>query len=263
VIDELVDPPDPADSFHVVVPSLPGFGFSDRPSEPGWDLVRIAGAWDQLMESLGYPLYGAQGGDWGAILTTSLARHHGDHLTGIHVNMPVLTPALIDTGDPTMEEQQALARITDHQRCGRGYSEIQSTRPQTIGYGLVDSPVAQCAWILEKCRDWTDNEGDPEQALTRDQILDNISVYWFTRTGASAGRHYWQCLASADMDPIDVPAGVSVFPKDLFPASRRWSKTRYHDLRWFHRLTRGGHFAAWEQPEIFVDEVRGFFRTVR
>jgi pimeloyl-ACP methyl ester carboxylesterase len=263
VIDALADPLDPTDAFDVVVPSLPGYGYSDRPDAPGWDLRRVARAWDGLMRTLGYDRYGAQGGDWGAILTTSMARQFADHLVGIHVNMPVLTPAAVDASEPTAEEQAALARVTEHRRTGRGYAEQQSTRPQTLGYGLTDSPVGQCAWILEKCALWTDCDGDPERALTRDQMLDNISVYWFTATAASSARLYWESLAAADLDPVAVPAGVSVFPKELFPASRRWVEAHYHDLRHYGRLERGGHFAAWEQPDVFVDEVRAFFRTVR
>jgi len=262
-IDALANPPDPTDAFHVVVPSLPGFGFSERPSSPGWDLTRIALAWDTLARTLGYERYGVQGGDWGALLTAAQARHCGDHLLGIHVNMPVVPFDRIDTSDPTEEERDALERAAFHANWGRGYAAIQSTRPQTLGYGLTDSPAAQCAWILEKCWSWTDNAGDPAQALSRDQMLDNISVYWFTGTAASSARLYWEGLRNADAEPIDVPTGVSVFPREIIPASRSWAESRYHDLRHYRRLDRGGHFAAWEQPELFVDEVRTFFRTVR
>lgn len=251
----------------MVVPSLPGFGFSDRPSTTGWDLDRIAVAWDELARSLGYERYGVQGGDWGALLTSAQARLCGDHLVGIHLNMPVVFPTMVDTADPTPEEQAAPARIAEHTSTGRAYSEIQSARPQTLGYGLTDSPAGQLAWIAEKYRCWTDNgpddAGDPITALTREQMLDNVSVYWFTGTGASSGRLYWEALRKAGIEPVDVPTGVSVFPRELFPASQRWVEQRYRDLRHYRRLDRGGHFAAWEQPESFVDEVRAFFRTVR
>jgi pimeloyl-ACP methyl ester carboxylesterase len=263
VVDALANPPDPRDAFHVVVPSLPGYGFSDRPAEPGWDLDRVARAWDELARTLGYERYGVQGGDWGALLTSAQAEHCADHLLGIHLNMPVVRPDQVDAAEPTPEEQAALARIAEHASTGRAYSEVQSTRPQTLGYGLTDSPAAQCAWILEKYRFWTDNDGDPVTALTRDEMLDNISVYWFTATAASSARLYWEALRRVRSDPIDVPVGVSVFPRELFPVSRRWAEARYRDLRHYRRLVRGGHFAAWEQPEVFVDEVRAFFRTVR
>jgi epoxide hydrolase len=263
VIQPLVDPDDPDDAFDVVVPSLPGYGYSDRPSEPGWNLARTARAWDSLMGVLGYERYGAQGGDWGAMLTTTIARDHPERLAGIHVNMAVVPFDAINLEDLTSEEREALQRIEVHTKTGRGYAEQQSTRPQTVGYGLTDSPAAQCAWILEKCLLWTDCDGHPERALTRDQMLDDVSVYWFSATAASSARYYWENVGGPTMEPVVVPAGVSVFPKEILPVSRRWAEARYTDLRWFHRLDRGGHFAAWEQPHAFVEELRGFFRTVR
>jgi pimeloyl-ACP methyl ester carboxylesterase len=263
VIDALTNPADPADAFHVVVPSLPGFGYSGKPSAPGWTLARVAAAWDALMLGLGYERYGAQGGDWGAMVSTTIARDFAHHLSGIHVNMPVVDFAQLDMDDLTPEEQAGLERVGMHARDGRGYAEQQSTRPQTIGYGLTDSPAAQCAWIAEKYWQWTDCDGDPERALTRDQMLDNISVYWFGASAASSARMYWENRNPGDAQPVTVPAGVSVFPKEILTVSRRWAETRYRDLRWFHRLDRGGHFAAWEQQALFVEEVRGFFRTVR
>ncbi|MCM3886980.1 epoxide hydrolase family protein [Frankia sp. R82] len=267
VIDALTDPADPADAFHVVVPSLPGYGWSDRPTSTGWGLARIARAWDDLMARLGYDRYGAQGGDWGAMVTTSLAQQRPAHLVGVHVNMPLVG---IGAGGRaaardglTAAEQAALARLRQHQTWGMGYSTQQSTRPQTVGYGLVDSPVAQCAWIVEKFHEWTDCGGHPENALSRDQILDDVSVYWFTATAASSARLYWESLRQIDFDEVAVPAGISVFPHELFRTSRRWAERRFTDLRWFGEPARGGHFAAFEQPALFVDEVRGFFRLVR
>jgi pimeloyl-ACP methyl ester carboxylesterase len=262
VVDALADPEDPADAFHVVVPSLPGYGYSGKPSTPGWSLMRVAAAWDQLMLRLGYERYGAQGGDWGALLTNTLARDFADHLTGIHLNLPVLDLTAVDTSDLTLDEQEGLARVGAHVLEGRGYAEIQSTRPQTLGYGLIDSPAAQCAWIVDKYWAWTDCDGRPERALSREQMLDNISVYWFTRTAASSARMYWENRDRTDAAPITVPAGMSVFPKEILTVSQRMAEARYRDLRWFNRLDRGGHFAAWEQPALFVDEVRAFFRTV-
>ena len=263
VIDGLTNPPDTSDAFHVVVPSLPGYGFSDRPSSTGWGIVHTARAWGELMRRLGYERYGAQGGDWGAMVTTGLAQAFPHHVAGVHVNLPIVSLENAAMHDLTTDEQHALAMIADHQRWGRGYSEEQSTRPQTIGYGLTDSPAAQCAWILEKFWAWTDCDGHPERALSKEQMLDNISVYWFTATAASSARMYWESLRGVNLEPVTVPSGISVFPRKIFPMSRRWCESRYTDLRMFNRLARGGHFAALEQPAVFVDEVRSFFRLVR
>jgi len=184
---------------------------------------------------------------------------------GVHVNLAAFDFSKIDKTDLTPEEQEGLARLGEHARVGRGYAEQQTTRPQTLGYGLTDSPAAQCAWILEKYWAWSDCDGHPERALTREQMLDNISVYWFTATATSSARMYWEnpSRQGEGDQPITVPAGMTMFPKEIMRVSQRWAETAYHDLRWFHDADRGGHFAAWEQPELFVDEVRGFFRTVR
>ncbi len=269
VIEPLVDPVShggtAADAFEVVCPSLPGYGFSDKPSASGWDVPRIAVAWAELMSRLGYSRYGAQGGDWGAFVTTRLAAVAPEHLAGIHLNMPVVSREMIAAvGEPTVDEQAALAAAAEFRRSGTGYSTEQSTRPQTLGYGLVDSPAAQCAWIVEKFHAWTDNDGNPESALTRDELLDNVMLYWLPGTGASSARLYWESLRDPRArDPVDVPTGCSIFAKELFQVSRRWAEQRFSDLRHFRRLDRGGHFAAFEQPDLFVDEVRQFFRTVR
>jgi pimeloyl-ACP methyl ester carboxylesterase len=263
VIEALANPAEAADAFHVVVPSLPGYGFSDRPDRTGWGLERIADAWDELMQRVGYERYGTQGGDWGAMVATSMAQRFPERVIGVHVNLPVVALGSLDLSDVTPAEQQMLAAIDEHRRWGRGYSEEQSTRPQTVGYGLTDSPVGQCSWILEKFWAWTDCDGHPENALTKEQMLDNISVYWFTATATSSARLYWESLRNVDMRPIEAPSGLSVFPREIIPVSRRWAETRYLDLRWFNELDVGGHFAAFEQPAIFVDEVRSFFRLVR
>jgi pimeloyl-ACP methyl ester carboxylesterase len=262
VVETLANPDDPADAFHVVVPSLPGYAYSDKANAPGWNVPRIARAWDALMRDLGYEHYGAQGGDWGAMVTTSIGQQCAEHVTGIHVNMPLVNFGECDMTDLTEQESSALARVGEHADWGMGYSAEQSTRPQTLGYGLTDSPVGQCAWILEKFWAWTDNQGHPEQALTKDQMLDDISLYWFTATAASSARLYWESFKSVDMAPVTCPSGVSSFPKEILGVSERWARTRFTDLRWYGMPSRGGHFAAFEQPEIFVDEVRGFFRTV-
>jgi pimeloyl-ACP methyl ester carboxylesterase len=267
VLGPLTDPRahggDPADAFHVVAPSLPGYGWSDAPSRTGWGADRVAEAWDDLMGALGYDRYGAQGGDWGAMVTEHLGRHAPDRVVGVHVNMPIVGPDRTTLDDLTTEEQAALDAIAEHGATGTGYSTQQSTRPQTLGYGLADSPAGQCAWIVEKLWAWTDNVGDPTSALTREQILDDVSTYWFTNTATSSARLYWESFRARTREPIEVPAGISIFPHEIYRPSQRWAERRYTDLRWYERLDRGGHFAAWEQPQLFVDQVRGFFRLVR
>jgi pimeloyl-ACP methyl ester carboxylesterase len=258
VLGPLTDPAkyggDPADAFHVVVPSLPGFGWSDKPA---LKIQRVAELWDALMTTLGYDRYGAQGGDWGAAVASALGRF--GRPAGVHVNF-ALAPMTQD--DPTPEEQRALADLEQFRRTGGGYSAQQGTRPQTLGYGLTDSPAGQAAWIAEKFWAWTDHQGHPEEAVDRQKILDGISVYWFTATAASSARMYWE-NNERDLFTVDVPAGVSIFPREIVRPSRRQVERRYTDLRWFEELPVGGHFAALEQPELFVEQVRGFFRLVR
>jgi pimeloyl-ACP methyl ester carboxylesterase len=269
VIDALTDPVahggDAADAFHVVCPSLPGYGFSDRPATTGWGVGRIAAAWAELMRRLGYGRYGAQGGDWGSMVTAELGRIDADHVAGIHLNMPVAAPGAgrADRGEPTEAELAALADYEAHRRWGTGYSKQQSTRPQTLGYGLVDSPAGQCAWIVEKFWAWTDCDGHPENALTRDQMLDNVMLYWLPAAGASSARLYWESFTDPRLDPVAVPTGCSIFPKEIIRLPRSWAESRFSDLRYWHEVERGGHFAAFEQPALFVDELRSFFRLVR
>lgn len=267
VLGPLTDPVahggDAADAFHVVCPSLPGYGFSDKPTVKGWGVERIAGAWVQLMARLGHDRYGAQGGDWGAGVTTDIALRDPVHCAGIHLNMPLARRPRDQAGEPTAMERTALEASDHHQRWGTGYSKQQSTRPQTLGYGLVDSPAAQAAWILEKFWAWTDCDGHPENAIARDDLLDNVMLYWLPGTGASSARLYWESFGRAGAEPVDVPTGVSSFPKEIVPAVRSWVEQRYRDLRYFNELERGGHFAAFEQPQLFVEELRQFFRLVR
>jgi pimeloyl-ACP methyl ester carboxylesterase len=253
-----------ADAFHVVCPSLPGYGFSDRPMRAGWNVPRIAAAWAELMARLGYDRYGAQGGDWGSSVTTSIGQQDVEHVVGIHLNMAVAIPDL-SMGEPTEQEQAALASFEHYQAEESGYSAQQSTRPQTLGYGLADSPAAQAAWIIEKFRAWTDCNGHPENVLTRDELLDNVMLYWLPDTGASSARLYWESFSdiATMLAPVTVPVGVSVFPKEISRPSRRWAEPRFSDIRHWNDLERGGHFAAFEQPDAFVDEVRTFFRLVR
>jgi pimeloyl-ACP methyl ester carboxylesterase len=254
----------------VVCPSLPGYGFSDKPARPGWNVERIAGAWTRLMARLGYERYGAQGGDWGTSITTSIGQQDPEHVTGIHVNPPIAAPDPATFNDLTETERAALDAMENAQEWESGYSAQQSTRPQTLGYGLVDSPAGLCAWIIEKFWSWTDSDGHPENVLTRDELLDNLMLYWLPGTGASAARLYWESFKQVSewftrstADTVSVPTGCSIFPKEIPRPSRRWAAKRYTDIRYWHELEKGGHFAAFEQPELFVKEVRSFFRLVR
>ena len=255
-----------ADAFHLVIPSIPGFGFSDRPAEAGWNSVRIATAWAQLMDRLGYGEYLAQGGDWGGGITTQLAKLRPAGLRGIHLNFPEYLFAPPLEGEPTPEEQAALAQINQFFTYGSGYHREQSTRPQTIGYALTDSPVGQAAWIYEKFGEWTDSGHNPEALLGLDAILDNISLYWLTGTASSSARLYWEGFSAQPLPvtKLDLPVGVSVFPKEIVRTPRIWAERAYSDLVYFNdRIPSGGHFAAFEQPQRFAEEVRAFARTLR
>jgi pimeloyl-ACP methyl ester carboxylesterase len=251
------------DAFHVVCPSLPGYGFSSRPTRPGWGVSKIADAWAELMSRLGYARYGAQGGDWGAMVTTCIGAQDPDHCLGIHLNMPIAPPTEESMADLTELEQAALAGMQHYQEWDSGYSKQQSTRPQSLGYGLVDSPSGQAAWILEKFWSWTDCNGHPENALTRDEMLDNVMLYWWPATGASSARLYWESFQSPPMMDVSVPVGASIFPKEIFKSSRRWCEARFPKLAYHNVLDKGGHFAAFEQPELFVQEVRAAFKAIR
>ncbi|HMC38630.1 MAG TPA: epoxide hydrolase, partial [Acidimicrobiales bacterium] len=265
-IGPLTDPPayggDASDAFHVVVPSLPGYGFSGKPTATGWGVQKTADVWAELMARLGYERYGAQGGDWGSMVTTCIGQQDPEHVAGIHLNMILGFPGP-DDGEPTALEQSALAGVQNYMQWDSGYSKQQSTRPQTLGYGLVDSPAGQCAWILEKFWSWSDTGGDPVGALGADRILDNVMLYWLPATGASSARMYWESFNNPPLGPVSVPMGGSVFPKEIFRCSRRWAERQFSDIRHWGEPSIGGHFAAFEQPGIFVDEVRSFFRTVR
>jgi epoxide hydrolase len=274
VIGPLTDPAkyggDPADAFHLVCPSLPGYGFSGKPAAPGWGIERIASAWADLMARLGYQRYGAQGGDWGTSVSTLLAQQDAEHIAGIHLTPPLAPPDPATFGYLTDAEQAALASLELSIQWESGYSAEQSTRPQTVGYGLVDSPAALCAWIIEKFWAWTDHSGDLETVLTRDELLDNLMLYWLPGTGASAARLYWESIRQVNRwisgqvsETIDVPVGCSIFPKEIQRPSRRWAARRFTDIRYWNEPAAGGHFAAFEQPEQFVTEVRSFFRIVR
>lgn len=266
VIKPLTDPTNhggtAADAFHLVIPSLPGYGWSGKPSSPGMGVPWIATAWNTLMVRLGYESYVAQGGDWGSAVTTTIGSQNLGSVRAIHTNMPVAGPTPESLADPTASEQASLESLGHYDRWDSGYSKQQSTRPQSLGYGLVDSPAGQCGWIAEKMWAWTDNDGDPASALSFDQMLDNISIYWFTATGASSARLYWESFAEFGDDGVEVPTGCSIFPKEIIRASRRWADKRYANIGYWNELEVGGHFAAWEQPSLFVSEMRAAFNVL-
>jgi pimeloyl-ACP methyl ester carboxylesterase len=271
IIDALADPVAHGgraeDAFHVVAPSLPGYGFSGKPGSTGTTVEAIGRMWGKLMARLGYDRYVAQGGDWGSMITQSMGQTETTHCAGIHVNMPIVAPDPDTMDDLTETEQKALADMAAYNDSDSGYSKQQSTRPQTLGYALADSPVGQMAWIIEKFYAWTDcGEGQarhPENVLSKDELLDNVMLYWLTNSGASSGRLYWESFTHPNLDPIAMPVGCSIFPAEIFRSSRRWAEQRFHNLIHWNELDRGGHFAALEQPELFMQEVRACFRQLR
>ncbi len=267
IIEPLTDPTAhggaAADAFHVICPSLPGFGFSAKPTATGCGVDRIAELWIELMARLGYDRYGAQGGDWGSAVTTSIGGLDPEHCAGIHVTLAMGSSPRLD-GDPTPDEQRALDGAKYYRDWDSGYSKQQSTRPQTVGYGLTDSPAGQAAWILEKFWAWTDCDGHPENVLHRDELLDNVMLYWVPANAASSARLYWESFGRGGKRlPVDIPTGVAVYPKEIVTPVRRWMEGRFTKITHWAEMAKGGHFAAFEQPELFVDDVRDFFRTVR
>ena len=272
IIEPLADPTahggDAADAFHVVCPSLPGYGFSGKPTTTGWGVGKIADVWNSLMAHIGYDQYFAQGGDWGAAVTTAIAMQNQGRCTGIHVNMPSAGPTQDARDNPTERDQQAFAGGRYYQQWGAGYSKQQSTRPQTLGYSLVDSPMGQAAWVIEKFLEWTDCDGHPENAVSREELIDNVMFYWLTASGASSARLYWESFNRAfsgdgDDAKVQLPTGCSIFPKEIVPTPRSWAEQRYGNIVYWNELEKGGHFAAFEQPELFVDELRKCFRAMR
>jgi len=267
VIPALTDPTahggEATDAFHLVCPTLPGYGFSGQPKQHGWTVEKIARAWSKLMLRLDYQRYYAQGGDWGAVVTTAIALQDPEHCHGIHLNMPLVRPDPSTMGSLTDEEKDVLDAIEHYQDWDSGYSKQQGTRPQSLGYGLADSPAGQAAWILEKFWAWTDCHGNPENALTRDEMLDNVMLYWLSNAAASSARLYWESFNKINYDPVRIPVGCSIFPKEIFRASRRWAEKRYPNLVYWNRLDKGGHFAAFEQPELFAGELRACFQKMR
>ncbi|KUN29748.1 epoxide hydrolase [Streptomyces antibioticus] len=254
---------DAADSFDVVLPSLPGFGFSQKPTQAGWTVSRIADAWAELMKRLGYAKWAAQGGDWGAVVTTALGAMQPAGLLGIHLNTQYAFPARIpDTLTP--EQRDAIDALALYTGELGGSNHLQGTKPQTVGFALADSPAGQAAWIYEKFQSKTDNRGLAEDALAVDDMLDAISLYWFTNSAASSGRIYWENRTLTFAGPkVTLPVAVTVFPKDIPRVPRSWIEDTYSNLIHYAEADKGGHFAALEQPETFVSEIRTGLRTLR
>jgi pimeloyl-ACP methyl ester carboxylesterase len=271
VIDKLADPVAHGgraeDAFHVVVPSLPGYGFSGKPTGSGTSVEKIGRMWGQLMARLGYQRYVAQGGDWGSMITQSIGQSETAHCAGIHVTMPIVAPDPDTMGDLTDFEQGALDAMTYYSQSDSGYSKLQSTRPQTLSYALADSPVGQMAWIVEKYHSWMDCERDgvkhPENVLGKDELLDTVTIYWLSNSAASSARLYWESFGTPNLEPIDMPVGCSIFPGEIFRSSRRWAEKRFSQLIYWNQLERGGHFAAQEVPDVFVKELRDCFAQLR
>jgi pimeloyl-ACP methyl ester carboxylesterase len=265
------------DAFHLVLPSLPGYGFSGEPTEVGWNVGRIAQAWAELMHRLGYSRYVAQGGDVGASVTDQMGRQAPEGLLGIHMNLLVTTLSGAPVPENTEEERAAREAINTFRASGFGYFLEQSTRPQTIGYALLDSPLALAAWMLDHDTDAYYKishafvDGEPSGNLTPDHILDNITLYWLTGTGASAARSYWengqaaaQAAASGQAPPpVSLPVGFTTFPGEIWQSPRSWVEAGYPSVTYFHKAERGGHFAAWEEPELFAAELRAAFTSLR
>jgi pimeloyl-ACP methyl ester carboxylesterase len=269
VVGPLVDPTAHGgkadEAFHAVIPSLPGFGFSYKPTEPGWRLPRIANAWAVLMARLGYSHYVAQGGDWGAGVTSWMAKQRVSGLVAIHLNLPILfPPPPPPRGGYSAAEQPALAQLGKYVSDGSAYGSIQATRPQTLGYGLADSPVGQAMWIYEKFQAWSDNNGDPAEAISLDRMLDDITLYWLTDTAASSARLYYESWAKDfSRMPLDLPVAVSIFKGDFFTPPKVWGEETYSKLFYWNEVPKGGHFAAFEQPDLFVVELRKTFAQMR
>ncbi|QHA82403.1 alpha/beta fold hydrolase [Pseudomonas mediterranea] len=266
------------DAFDVIIPSIPGHGFSGKPTELGWGPDRVAKAWDVLMKRLGYSHYVSQGGDHGSVISDALGRLAPPGLLGIHLNMPATVPPElvkpINSGDPapaglTDPERRAYTSLSTFFGRNAAYGAMMVTRPQTIGYLLADSPTGTAAWMYEKFAAWTDSDGKPERVLSRDEMLDDISLYWLTDTGASSSRFYWEnnnnnfSAAAQKTTDIKVPVAITVFPHEIYQAPKTWAQRAYPSLSYFKEVSKGGHFAAWEQPQLFSEELREAFRPLR
>ena len=265
------------DAFDLVLPTYPGYGFSDKPRGTDWGPDHVARAWDELMHRLGYEDYVSQGGDWGAIISQIMAVQAPEGLLGIHINMPGTTPQSVlrlirnrepAPGDFTDAERTAFAGLEYFYRKGFGYAEMMNTRPQTLGYSLADSPAGLAAFFYDKFTEWTYSGGNPERALTKDEMLDTVTLYWLTNTGTSSSRSYWDAAQSGGgpfnaFDIQKVPVAVTIFPGEIYRAPRSWAEQSFGKLIYWHEVDKGGHFAAWEQPELFTEEIRAAFRSLR
>ncbi|WP_064685769.1 epoxide hydrolase family protein [Rhizobium bangladeshense] len=268
----------PEDAFDVIIPSIPGYGFSGRPTDQGWGPDRVARAWDVLVKRLGYTRYVSQGGDHGSVISDALARQAPQGLLAIHLNMPATVPGDlmrgISSGDAapaglSPAEKGAYDSLSAFFGRNAAYGAMMVTRPQTIGYSLSDSPSGLASWIYEKFVQWSDSDGVPERVLTRDEMLNDITLYWLTNTGASSSRFYWEnnnnnfSSETQKTKDIKIPVGITVFPKEIYQAPESWSRQAYPSLVYYHQVERGGHFAAWEQPQLFAEELRAAFKSVR
>jgi pimeloyl-ACP methyl ester carboxylesterase len=266
------------DAFDVVIPSMPGYGFSARPTGTGWDPERMGRAWHELMTRVGYKRYVSQGGDWGSVVADVMGRQAPPGLLGIHVNMPATVPSdlmkAILAGDPAPaglpeKEKAAFESLSTFFGKNAGYGAIMVTRPQTVGYALADSPVGLAAWHYDKFAQWTHTDGEPERALTKDEMLDDITLYWLTNSAVSSARLYWEnnnnnfSAQAQRTTEIKVPVAVTVFPGEIYRAPRSWTEKAYPKLVYFNEVSKGGHFAAWEQPELFTSELRAAFKSLR
>jgi len=266
------------DAFDLVLPSMPGYGFSGKPLGTGWGPDRIGHAWDVLMKRLGYNNYVSQGGDWGSVVASAMARQAPPGLLGIHVNMPATVPmdaaTALNNGEPapsglTDVERAAFNSLSDLYKKGGGYAAMMVTRPQTVGYALADSPAGQAAWIYDKFAAWTYTNGEPERELSKDDMLDDITLYWLTNSATSSAQLYWENnnnnfnAVNQKTADISIPVAVTVFPGEIYRAPRSWTQKAYRNLIYFHEVDKGGHFAAWEQPELFAKEIRAAFSSLR
>lgn len=277
VIGPLTDPTahggNAEDAFDLVLPSMPGYGFSDQPKGTGWNADRIGLAWDVLMKRLGYKRYVAQGGDWGSVVADKMARQAPAGLLGIHVNMPATVPAdvakAMSAGEPapadlSKVEKAAYDSLSTFFSKNGAYGSMMTTRPQTVGYGLSDSPAGLAAWMYDKFAQWTYSGGDPERSLTKDEMLDDITLYWLTNSAISSAQLYWENNAN-NFNAVDIslPTAITVFPGEIYRTPKSWAERSYHKLIYFNEVNKGGHFAAWEEPELFSAELRAAFRSLR
>ncbi|OCB75721.1 multidrug MFS transporter [Flavobacterium piscis] len=266
------------DAFDLVIPSMPGYGFSEKPTGTGWGPEKIGNAWDILMKRLGYKTYVSQGGDWGSVIADAMARQAPEGLLGIHVNMPATVPAdiakALKDGDPAPEglsvkEKAAFVSLNKLYTKGGGYAGMMVTRPQTLGYGLTDSPVGLASFFLDKFNEWTYSGGNAEKSLTKDEMLDDITLYWLTNTANSSAQLYWENntnnfnVVEQKTNDIKIPVAVTVFPGEIYQAPKSWTEKSYKNLIYFNEVSKGGHFASWEEPQLFTEELRAAFKSLR